>query len=107
MMRKALLEDGTDITSLVQTAYDTAVGSMNFNSGFLSTEKADELKMLARFMGFDVVNYSKDVCATCGHAYERHRSYKGVSSCWASPDGGYRRHNEDDACGCTGFESTI
>ena len=99
-MNQAFLGDGTDITGLVQVAYDTAVGSMDYSSGFLDNEEVAALKRLADLMGFEAVNYQTDVCANCGHAWSRHgRS----GSCWASPDGGYRRHNEDGQCDCPGF----
>jgi hypothetical protein len=47
-------DDGSqrDITGLVQIAYDIAVGSMDYSSGFLDQEEVDGLVALAVTCGF-------------------------------------------------------
>lgn len=43
--------DGSDVTDLVRLVYDMAVNSMDYGSGFLSTEEYDALANLAEVIG--------------------------------------------------------
>lgn len=48
---KITASDGTDLTEVVRQLYDMAIGSMDYGSGFLSTEEMQALLDLARILG--------------------------------------------------------
>jgi hypothetical protein len=68
----------TDITDAVMDVYDIAVGSMDFGSGFLSTEEVGNLRLLGSAIGAERFDYQHDKCLRCGHDYERHYEHCGA-----------------------------
>jgi hypothetical protein len=100
-------DDGTetDITEAVQVAYDVAVGSMDYGSGFLSTEEVGYLRAVGRAIGAEDVPYQHDKCGNCGDDRERHKD--GV--CYTDKDGNWGYDNpatsghRQRTCTCTGF----
>jgi hypothetical protein len=79
-----------DVTHAVMDVYDVAVGSMDFGSGFLSTEEVGNLRALGRAIGADWFDYQHDKCLRCGHDCEGHY-HQGERKC----------HRYD--CSCAGF----
>ena len=63
-----------DVTHAVMDVYDIAVNSMDFGSGFLSTEEVGKLRTLGKAIGAQRFDYQHDKCLRCGHDYERHIS---------------------------------
>jgi hypothetical protein len=61
-----------DVTHAVMDVYDIAVSSMDFGSGFLSTEEVGYLRSLGEAIGAERFDYQHDRCLRCGHDYERH-----------------------------------
>lgn len=47
------IKERIDVTHAVMDAYDVAVNSMDFGSGFLSTEEVEHLRELANAIGAD------------------------------------------------------
>jgi hypothetical protein len=78
-----------DVTHAVMDVYDIAINSMDFGSGFLSTEEVGNLRALGTAIGAERFDYQHDKCLRCGHDYERH---------YGNP---VRRCVQD--CSCTGF----
>lgn len=121
--------DEIDVTEAVRVAYDVAIQSMDFGSGFLSTEEVAGLRTLARAIGADMPPYQHDRCASCGHDRERHtdRPYPVDAEgrplllghedtvgerkfCWTDSDGAWSRNRFSPAekrskpdCSCEGF----
>lgn len=61
-----------DVTHAVMDVYDIAVNSMDFGSGFLSTEEVGNLRALGKAIGAERFDYQHDKCLRCGHDYENH-----------------------------------
>jgi hypothetical protein len=81
-----------DVTFAVIDAYDISVNSMDFGSGFLSTEEVRSLHQLGVAIGAEPFRYCHDIC-TCGHDSERHAlPYHKVRTC------------REKGCPCTKFE---
>lgn len=68
-----------DVTDAVIDAYDVAVGSLDFGSGFLSTEQVDNLRHLGNAIGAEPFNYATDACR-CGHQFNWHHGHRGCAS---------------------------
>jgi hypothetical protein len=85
----------TDVTDAVMDVYDIAVGSMDFGSGFLSTEEVGNIRVLGKVIGAGHFDYQHDKCFRCGHELEKHSvaTYK----CWTCE---YSHDPNDD---CKGF----
>lgn len=62
----------TDVTHAVMDVYDIAVNSMDFGSGFLSTEEVGNLRALGKAIGAQRFDYQHDKCLRCGNDYHRH-----------------------------------
>lgn len=62
-----------DITHAVMDVYDIAVNSMDFGSGFLSTEEVGNLRTLGAAIGAQRFDYQHDKCLRCGEDYDRHQ----------------------------------
>lgn len=71
-----------DITDAVMDMYDIAVHSMDFGSGFLSTEEVGNLRRVGKAIGAEHFDYQHDKCLRCGHAYERHHKHSEQRDCW-------------------------
>ena len=91
-----------DVTDAVMDVYDIAINSMDFGSGFLSTEEVGNLRMLGEAIGADRFDYQYDKCLRCG--------CEQTSSCHYAPEFRPKRQNPDgtwgelpDACSCAGF----
>ena len=92
--RVLVVQHGTntvDVTHAVMDVYDIAIGSMDFGSGFLSTEEVGNLRILGTAIGAERFDYQHDKCLRCGHDHERHykKRCSGLSL--------------DDRCSCAGF----
>lgn len=73
-----------DVTHAVMDVYDIAVNSMDFGSGFLSTEEVGNLRVLGEAIGAERFDYQHDKCLRCGHDYEHHYARKnncGITGC--------------------------
>ncbi len=81
-----------DVTHAVQDVYDIAINSMDFGSGFLSTEEVGNLRALGKAIGAERFDYQHDRCLRCGHENERH-SITRQQSCW------------EPGCSCNAFVS--
>lgn len=57
-----------DVTNAVMDVYDIAINSMDFGSGFLSTEEVGNLRTLGEAIGAERFDYQYDKCLRCGHA---------------------------------------
>ena len=88
--------DRTDVTHAVMDVYDIAAGSMDFGSGFLSTEEVGNLRTLGKAIGADHFDYQHDKCLRCGHDYERHYS-RAPHECFA------RLSRSEGGCPCKYF----
>jgi hypothetical protein len=66
-----------DVTHAVMDVYDIAVNSMDFGSGFLSTDEVGNLRALGDAIGAERFDYQHDKCLRCGHEYERHHTGTG------------------------------
>lgn len=62
----------TDVTHAVMDVYDIAVNSLDFGSGFLSTEEVGNLRALGKAIGAERFDYQHDKCLRCGHDHARH-----------------------------------
>lgn len=64
--------EGDDLARALQDVYDIAINSMDFGSGFLSTEEVHNLRLLGRAIGAEPFHYQ------CGHraAYVVERRYQ-------------------------------
>ena len=62
-----------DVTFAVIDAYDISVNSMDFGSGFLSTEEVRSLHQLGVAIGAEPFHYLYDQCV-CGHDSSWHYS---------------------------------
>lgn len=62
----------TDVTDAVMDTYDIAVNSMDFGSGFLSTEEVGNLRALGKAIRAERFDYQSDKCLRCGADYGRH-----------------------------------
>lgn len=62
----------TDLTDAVMDLYDIAISSMDFGSGFLSTEEVGNIRALGKAIGAKHFDYQHDKCLRCGHDLERH-----------------------------------
>lgn len=95
------IADRIDITDAVMDVYDIAINSMDFGSGFLSTEEVGNLRALGKAIGAEQFDYQHDKCLRCGHNKS--------SSCHNAP--GFRPvvHRSSCCqcpacyCACTGF----
>lgn len=63
-----------DITLAVMDVYDIAINSMDFGSGFLSTEEVGHIRALGRAIGAEHFDYQSDKCLVCGHLKGSHYS---------------------------------
>lgn len=63
---------GVDITPYVQVAYDTAVGSLDWGSGFLDGEEMEALVALAVVMGWGLPNLTGAHGATVARKFPDH-----------------------------------
>lgn len=61
-----------NVTDAVMDVYDIAINSMDFGSGFLSTEEVGNLRALGEAIRAQRFDYQHDKCLRCGHDYERH-----------------------------------
>lgn len=84
-----------NVTHAVMDVYDIAVNSMDFGSGFLSTEEVGNLRILGEAIGAKRFDYQHDKCLRCGCEKR--------SSCHHAP--GYRPTCPPPPCSCTGFIS--
>lgn len=66
-------DGAVDVTHAVMDVYDVAVNSLDFGSGFLSTEEVENLRHLGKAIGADPLPRSKDSCAECNQLREHHR----------------------------------
>lgn len=66
-------DDGTriDVTEGVQVCYDACTSSLDWGSGFLATDEARAIQVLAVACGFDQATYENAPC-TCGHSDSWH-----------------------------------
>lgn len=87
-----------DVTYAVMDVYDIAVNSMDFGSGFLSTEEVGNLRMLGKAIGAERFDYQADKCLRCGHDYDRHY----MTPFRSKVDGG-EHIRCTSGCSCTGF----
>lgn len=69
---------------VLQDVYDIAVNSVDFGSGFLSTEEVGNLRILGKAIGAEYFDYQNDRCLRCGHENSRH--YRGDNYCGAGCD---------------------
>lgn len=85
--------------------YDIAVGSMDFGSGFLSTEEVGNLRALGEAIGAKRFDYQNDKCLRCGHEYIWHDGLEPESCRGAGPTPTQPRRVGDPIreCPCTGF----
>lgn len=67
--------DMADVTHAVMDVYDIAINSMDFGSGFLSTEEVGNLRALGKAIGAERFDYQYDKCLRCGERYHRHLGY--------------------------------
>lgn len=83
--------DGTkvDATHAVMDVYDIAVNSMDFGSGFLSTEEVGNLRALGKAIGAERFDYQHDKCLRCSHDYERHYGSEKTCSIGGCACGGF------------------
>lgn len=103
-------DDGSevDITEAVQIVYDALHASMDFGSGFLDTSEVDAMRVMTKAAGWEPLEYNLDVCQTCGHRRNEHRSYGDSRACLIAPSG-WRVLNEPDGtpvvrkCECVAF----
>jgi hypothetical protein len=64
--------DIVDVTHAVMDVYDIAINSMDFGSGFLSTEEVGNLRTLGTAIAAERFDYQCDKCLRCGQEYSRH-----------------------------------
>jgi len=86
--------DVIDITHAVMDIYDIAVNSMDFGSGFLSTEEVGNLRKLGEAIGAKRFDYQHDKCLRCGHDYQDH---------YWDEWGDKAHHCAEQNCVCTGY----
>lgn len=79
-----------NVTHAVMDVYDIAINSMDFGSGFLSTEEVGNLRTLGEAIGAKRFDYQHDICLRCGHENTRHWGLPPSSKCIRT-------------CSCTGF----
>lgn len=89
-----------DVTHAVQDVYDIAINSMDFGSGFLSTEEVGNLRELGNAIGAQRFDYQHDKCLRCGHDHKRH-DVSMSPKCWGEPTAPY------SGCTCSGFVRPI
>lgn len=92
-----------DVTHAVMDVYDIAINSMDFGSGFLSTEEVGNLRALGNAIHAERFDYQHDKCLRCAHDYERHypsRNPACVGERISFPSRGERR---EEHCSCAGF----
>lgn len=65
---------GVDVTFAVMDAFDVAVNSLDFGSGFLSTEEALHLRELAKAIGADPSPFRTTSGSSALDASERNNS---------------------------------
>jgi hypothetical protein len=85
VVHRSMSKPDIDVTFAVMDVYDIAVNSMDFGSGFLSTEEVGNLRALGEAIGAQRFDYQHDKCLRCGGDYGHH--------------GGQKRTRH----GCTGF----
>jgi len=68
-------DERIDITHCLQDVYDIAVNSMDFGSGFLSTEEVGNLRKLGHAIDAENFDYQHDKCMFCGHEHQNHYTY--------------------------------
>lgn len=64
-----------ELAFALQDVYDIAIGSMDFGSGFLSTEEVGNLRKLGQAIGAEHFDYQHDKCLRCGHEKKSHYFY--------------------------------
>lgn len=95
-------EPAIDVTHAVMDAYDIAVNSMDFGSGFLSTEEVGNLRLLGEAIGAERFDYQHDKCLRCGCPKTSSCHYApGFRPKVKYPDGTWGEAL--DACSCAGF----
>lgn len=99
-----------DITDGVQVIYDQLVGSMDWGSGFLSTEEVATIRAVAAVCGFEQIPYQHDRCVECSHDRGDHRPHYEESVVVADSACFYRRRDvpvtswgRGPDCPCSGF----
>lgn len=72
---KVIRPDGTelDITQHLANMYDLILGSMDFGSGFFSSEDIHHIRQIQMACGFERLDYHSDKCKLCGHDFGFHR----------------------------------
>lgn len=78
-----------DITEAVISCYDRLLSSMDFGSGFLSTEEIAHLKQIGKAIGAEPFYADSDMCH-CGHTHGNHykhwpEPYKPINKCYWCP----------------------
>lgn len=64
--------DTIDVTDAVMDIYDIAINSLDFGSGFLSTEEVGNLRFLGKAINAERFDYQNDLCLLCGEEYRKH-----------------------------------
>lgn len=108
-----------DVTHAVMDVYDIAINSMDFGSGFLSTEEVGNLRTLGKAIGAKHFDYQHDKCLRCGHIRNRHFTphYGGKACAGAGfdpaqpdrrlPDGRVVAKLLQPICECTGYVTSV
>lgn len=92
-------DGAVDVTHAVMDVYDIAINSMNFGSGFLSTEEVGHIRTLGEAIGAQRFDYQHDKCLRCGHDFKGHTEPGKCSYTKIGP--GVR--DWDWTCSCAGF----
>lgn len=85
--------DSIDVTHAVTDVYDLTIRSLDFGSGFLSTEEVENLRQLGKAIGAEPFRYQHDLCR-CGHTSGHHFGPEGNVTCMGIGGTG---------CSCTAF----
>lgn len=97
-----------DVTEGVQVLYDALVASLDWGSGLFDTEEVTAIRRLGQACGFAWIDYTMDVCQSCGHLVGRH-SGNGDRTCSGTqtwPNGG-PRPSVHHPCDCPGYQPPI
>lgn len=92
-------DESIDVTHAVMDVYDIAIGSMDFGSGFLSTEEVGNLRALGEAIGAERFDYQHDKCLRCGHPYCPDHAFGGGRCRDLSRMGAW----QGGGCDCLGF----
>jgi len=89
-----------DVTFAVMDVYDIAINSMNFGSGFLSTEEVGNLRTLGKAIEAQRFDYQHDKCLRCGHDRQNH--WTGADRLRGTRPVCQGQFDRDD-CSCSGY----